>query len=263
MADLEGILADLDTESDVLEGMVADLPSDAWRTPTPAEGWTVAHQIGHLAWTDEVAALAARDAEAFGVLLKDALTRPHAIDDAASEAASAEPPELLQRWRRSRTGLAEALRAVPAGTKLPWFGPPMSAASMATARAMETWAHGQDVADALDLPHEPGPVLQHVAYLGTRTRDFAYLVNDRTPPTAPFRVELSAPDGSTWSFGPTEAAQIVRGPALDFCLLVTRRRHRDDLALEAVGADADEWLDIAQAFAGPPGKGRAPRGRTA
>ena len=49
-----------------------------------------------------------------------------------------------------------------------------------------------------------------------------------------------------------------RGPALDFCLLVTQRRHRDDVAIGVEGRAADEWLDIAQAFAGPPGDGRQP-----
>jgi uncharacterized protein (TIGR03084 family) len=59
-----------------------------------------------------------------------------------------------------------------------------------------------------------------------------------------------------WTWGPDDALQRVTGPAVDFCLLVTQRRHRDDLALVAEGVDADAWLDIAQAFAGPPGEGR-------
>ena len=43
---------------------------------------------------------------------------------------------------------------------------------------------------------------------------------------------------------------------------MTQRRHRDDLDLHATGADADRWLDLAQAFAGPPGAGpRAGRDR--
>jgi hypothetical protein len=50
----------------------------------------------------------------------------------------------------------------------------------------------------------------------------------------------------------------VTGPALDLCLLVTQRRHRSDLALETTGPVAEEWLDVAQAFAGPPGAGREP-----
>ena len=50
----------------------------------------------------------------------------------------------------------------------------------------------------------------------------------------------------------------VTGPAYDFCLLVTQRVHRDDTDLVATGAEADAWLDIAQAFAGPSGQGREP-----
>src|SRR3954465_2374254 len=259
MAELAAILDDLEAESELLEARLRDLPPDAWMLPTSAEGWSIAHQIAHLTWTDVAARLAAVDANGFTDVLKGFLTEGASpVDDAADEGAKQPPDVLLERWRAARRELADALLAVPAGTKLPWFGPPMSAASMATARTMETWAHGQDVVDALGVSRPPGPGLRHVAYLGVRTRDFAYVVNDRTPPSEPFRVELRGPDGETWAFGPEDAAQRVTGPAVDFCLLVTRRRHRDDLAVVAEGADADDWLSIAQAFAGPPGEERPP-----
>jgi uncharacterized protein (TIGR03084 family) len=132
----------------------------------------------------------------------------------------------------------------------------MSASSMATARLMETWAHGLDVADALGVPLRPTERLRHIAWLAVRSRDFAFRVHGRPVPQDPFRVELTAPDGSTWTFGSPEAEQSVTGPALDLCLLATQRRHRGDLALTAVGPEADAWLDVAQAFAGPPGSGR-------
>jgi uncharacterized protein (TIGR03084 family) len=135
----------------------------------------------------------------------------------------------------------------------------MSAASMATARLMETWAHGVDVRDALGRPSPATSRLRAVAHLGVRTRDFAFGVHGQTPPAEAFRVELTGPDGELWTWGPPEAAQRVTGPALDLCLRVTQRRARADLALSAEGADADRRLDLAQAFAGPPGAGRAPR----
>ncbi len=100
--------------------------------------------------------------------------------------------------------------------------------------------------------------LEHIARLGVRTRDFAYSVNEITPPTEEFRVELVAPDGGTWAWGSDDAPQRVIGPAEDFCLLVTQRVHRRDTALRTTGDDAHRWLDIAQAFAGPPGAGREP-----
>jgi uncharacterized protein (TIGR03084 family) len=261
VADLDGILADLASESSALDERVRALPENDWARPTPAAGWTIAHQIAHLSWTDEVALMAATDANAFADVLRQAMVEPDAIDVAAAEGATTPPAELLERWRRSRTALADALRSRPSGEKLPWFGPPMSAASMATARAMETWAHGQDVADALGVEHPPGPALRHVAHIGVRTRDFAYVVRGLDPPTEPFRVELTAPDGDLWTWGPESAAQTVRGSAGDFALLVTQRRHRADVDLTTEGADAEQWLGIAQAFAGPPGEGRPPTAR--
>lgn len=257
MADLTALLADLSAESSSLDDLVAGLDAAGWATPTPAAGWDVARQIGHLAWTDDVALLAATDAAGFQRALEEAIeTIETYVDDAAAARAALPPAELLAGWRAGRTALVEALAAVPEGTKLPWFGPPMSAASMATARLMETWAHGQDVADALRVQRPVTDRIRHVAHIGVRTRDFAFHSNGLTPPAEPFRVELAAPSGDTWTWGPEDAAQRVTGPALDFCLLVTQRRHRDDLALVAVGADADRWLGIAQAFAGPPGGGR-------
>jgi uncharacterized protein (TIGR03084 family) len=258
--DLSAVLADLAAEGGQLDAVVAGLPAEGWAHPTPAAGWTIAHQIAHLAWTDDVALLAVTDPERFQREAAHALTSDGAgyVDQAAADGAVQPVADLLVAWRAGRADLARALAAVPDGTKLVWFGPPMSAMSMATARLMETWAHGQDVTDALGLASTPTARLRHVAHLGARTRDFAYLVNDRPVPAEPFRIELSAPDGEVWAWGPADAAQRVTGPALDFCLLVTQRRHRADLALQAVGADADEWLDIAQAFAGPPGPGRTP-----
>jgi uncharacterized protein (TIGR03084 family) len=263
MIDITGMLADLRAEGDDLDGLVAALPAAAWATATPAEGWTIAHQIAHLAWTDDQAILAAADPGAFEAGLAEALTDPgEFVERGVLEGAAQEPSVLMAGWRSARRRMVDALAVVPAGTRLPWFGPPMSVASMATARLMETWAHGQDVADALGVVRTPTLRLRHVAHIGVRTRDFAFRGRGLTPPAAEFRVALKAPDGQEWTWGPAGADQSVTGPALDLCLLVTRRRNRADLALAAVGADADRWLDIAQAFAGPPGPGRPPSPRS-
>lgn len=257
------VVDDLAAESAEVDAMVAGLDAGQWRTPTPAPGWAVAHQVAHLAWTDEAALLAVGEPDAFADLLRNAAQDPYGyVDAGAEQGAQDEPAALLARWRRSRAELDRHLRELPDGARIAWFGPPMSAASMATARLMETWAHGLDVADALGVDPEPTARLRHVAHLGVRTRGFAYLVRELDPPETPVRVELTGPGGELWTWGPDDADQRVLGPALDFCLLVTQRRHVDDLALVAVGADAEHWLTIAQAFAGPPGAGRAPRAKT-
>jgi len=256
---LDVVLRDLAAEGDRLERIVADLDEAAWRTPTPAAGWDVAAQVAHLAWTDEVAVLAATDKEKWDEVVMLAIGDPDGFAGTAALAgAAADPGEILGRWRAARASLQETLRAFPAGRKLPWFGPPMSPTSMATARFMETWAHSLDVAEALGVPPEPNDRIRHVAHLGVRTRDFAFGVHGLEPPAEEFGVTLVSPSEEVWSWGPADAAQTVTGPAYDFCLLVTRRRHRADTDLVAVGADADRWLDLAQAFAGPPGDGRPP-----
>jgi len=251
------IVEDLIAESAELDARVAGLPPERWTLVTPAPGWTIAHQIGHLLWTDRVALTSITDEPAFGELVADAQARIDTfVDDGAEELAGLPPGALLADWRRTRDELHTALRTVPSGRKLLWFGPPMSAASMATARLMETWAHGLDVADALGVVVAPSHRLKSIAHLGVRTRDFAFSVRGLIPPAEPFRVELQAPGADRWTWGPESAAQRVSGPALDFCYLVTQRRPRAELNLTAVGQDAEKWLSIAQAFAGPPGAGR-------
>ena len=257
MATAGPIVDDLRAESDYLDSLVADLPAVSWKQATPAPGWTIAHQIAHLLWTDRVALLSVNDEAGFTAVLGSAAEDPSGfVDRGAAEIAAIPPAELLADWRSTRQQLHDALLAVPDGRKLPWFGPPMSAASMATARLMETWAHGLDVADALGVEKPATARLRSIAHIGVRTRDFAFAIHNLAVPTEPFRIELAAPDGSTWTWGPEDASQRVTGSAEDFCFLVTQRRPRATLDITAEGDDAQRWLTIAQAFAGPPGPGR-------
>jgi uncharacterized protein (TIGR03084 family) len=268
---LEQVLGDLTAEGDALEAAVAPLDEQGWRTPVPAPGWDIATTVVHLAWTDECAIAAGTDKAAWDALVLQALGNPDGfVDEEAFAGAKAPATEILARWQASRPALVQMLRDFPEGEtaeprgseatdrKLPWYGPPMSPTSMGTARFMETWAHALDVYDALGIAHGPTDRIRHIAHLGVRTRNFAFGVHGLEPPAEEFRVELTAPSGALWAWGPEDAAQSVTGPAYDFCLRVTQRRHRDDLALVATGPDADRWLDIAQAFAGPSGAGREP-----
>jgi uncharacterized protein (TIGR03084 family) len=260
MSDATGLVDDMVAEGEALDAIVAPLAEADWATPTPAPGWTIAHQVGHLAWTDRVALLSATDPDGFAAEVSAAGEDPFGFVDKAAEEEAARPPaELLADWRAGRARLAQALRE-HSGGKLPWFGPPMSVGSMATARLMETWAHGLDVADALGVAPARTARLRSVAHIGVRTRDFAYAVNGLTAPADPFRIELIGPDGELWTWGPDDAAQRVTGSAFDFCELVTQRRAPADLDVVATGPDAEKWLTIAQCFAGPPGEGRAPSG---
>ncbi len=184
-------------------------------------------------------------------------------DIAATEAALTERGRtmsgaaVLGWWRTARAETVDALRTHGPTERVPWITGPMSAMSFATSRLMETWAHGYDVAAGLSIPMVPTVRLRHVAELGVRTRGFAFAVRGLPEPKSDVRVELDAPDGAIWVWG-TSDVDIVRGPARDFCLVVTQRRHPLDTALESTGEAAQAWIAIAQAFAGPPTEQRPP-----
>jgi uncharacterized protein (TIGR03084 family) len=252
---LTELLDDLRAEQADLRAIVQDADLDA---ATPAEGWDVRDAVAHLAGTDVEALKAATRPEQF---LAELPQIAQDVDGFLTAQLAARRglrrEQLLADWQRGFDAMVEAFATVPPGTEVPWYGPPLSPASFATARLMEYWAHGQDVADGLGVRREPTDRLRHICHLGMRTRGFAYANRGLAAPDVPVAVELTAPDGSTWSFG--EGEQRVSGPAEDFCLLVTQRRHRDDLRLAAEGDAADEWLGLAQCFAGPPGPGREPQ----
>jgi len=193
---LDAVLDDLAAEGGRLEALVADRPEADWRRQTPAAGWDVATQVAHLAWTDEAAFAAATDKARWDALVLEAMADPeHAVDRAALTGGLAAPSVILERWRTARLRLAETLRSYPDGQKMPWYGPPMSATSMATARFMETWAHSLDVHEALEVDPEVSDRVRHVAHLGVRTRNFAFSVRGLEPPTEEFRISLTAPSG--------------------------------------------------------------------
>ena len=106
---------------------------------------------------------------------------------------------------------------------------------MVTARLMETCAHGQDIADAVGVSRQPTSRLRHVAHLGIAARGFSLAGRGLPADDTPVRVELTAPDGELWTWGPAGAPDRVTGPALDFCLAVTRRRHLADTRLTVTG----------------------------
>lgn len=258
--DLRDLCADLAAEHAALDAVVADLDDAGWDTPTASDRWAVRDQIGHLAYFDEAATQAIVDPEGFAADLQTALAGDLTEFLASTEVRgrTLPPADLLAWWREARAAVVAVAGPLDPKARLPWYGPSMGARSFITARLMETWAHGQDVVDALGAERPATERLRHIADLGVRTRGFSYAVRGLEPPTEDIRVELTGPGGDRWAWGPeTELSPSgsidwVSGPAEDFCLVVTQRRHVDDTSLNAYGADANEWLTIAQCFAGGP-----------
>ncbi|WP_184837059.1 TIGR03084 family metal-binding protein [Allocatelliglobosispora scoriae] len=259
MTQVPDVISDLTADGDEIDQLVANLDDAEWALETPAVGWTIAHQIAHLAATFRLAGMAAGQPETFRAVTSRMSGDFDANVNAALAEFLAEPkPVLLSRFRAERATAEKALAAVPAGEVVPWLVRPLPGPVLAAAGMMELFGHGQDIADALGVERTRTDRLGHLVGFAVRTWDFGYQARGIATPELELRFEITSPSGTLWEFGPADSTQRISGPAADFCLLVTRRRHRDDLALTAVGAEADRWLDIAQAYRGPAGPGRTP-----
>jgi uncharacterized protein (TIGR03084 family) len=258
MTDLRDIAADLQDEQSALDDVVSGLSEDQWALATPSPGWSVADQIGHLTYFDGTAALAITDPDAF-LASAMALFEGSADLDALTLHRDLSPADLLAAWRENRRNLRDRSMTLEDGTRVVWYGPPMSAKSFLTARLMECWAHGQDVVDAVGAERAATDRLRHIAQLGVITRGWTYANRGIDVPAGDVRLQLTAPGGDGWRFGPDDAGDVISGPALDFCLVVTQRRHIDDTSLVVDGEVARDWMEKAQAFAGAATDGPPPR----
>ena len=257
--DLGTLADDVQAEHDSLANLLTSVPEDAWDVATPAPRWSVRDQISHLAFFDGITRMAVDEPAEFE-RFRDGLADLHSyVNNVSEQCVGRTGAEMLRWWADERRALLEACLNADPSRRVPWFGPSMSLASKMTARLMETWAHGQDVVDALDLKRPLSGRLKHVARIGVLAFPNSFLANGLEVPQIPVRVSLQAPGGQgTWEWGNAAATDSVDGPAEDFCLVVTQRRHVHDTSLNVIGETASAWMGIAQAFAGPPGEGRKP-----
>jgi uncharacterized protein (TIGR03084 family) len=242
-------VGELAAEQADLHARVRDLTPDQWLAPTPARLWDVRDTIGHLADSDEMA--------------YDTITGgPYTLNAVAARAASGDDVtfqgvmrgrkragrEVLAWWDRAAGATREALAGLDPDTRLPW-GIGMKATSLVSARLMETWAHGLDVAAALGVEARDTDRLAHVAWLATRALPYAYSVADRTPPAGELRVELTLPSGNDWAYGPNDAPNRITGPASEYCRVFVQRLDADAAThLVVEGEVATSALDVARAY---------------
>ncbi len=257
--DVKDVRSDLIAEQESLDAMVAALTDEQWALATPSPRWAISDQIGHLAFFDRSAALAITDPTRFAEhrsALLSTFGNDLAVDDATlSEYRALTPADLLTAWRADREALAVAADRLGNSDRVEWYGPSMGSKSFLTARLMEAWAHGQDIADTLQLERVADDRIRHIAQLGVITRGWSYLIRQLPAPDGEVTVNLRAPSGESWTWGDPSGFDSITGNAVDFCLVVTQRRHVDDTALTVTGELARDWMTKAQAFAGNPTTG--------
>jgi uncharacterized protein (TIGR03084 family) len=225
------VLDDLVAEQDHLEGLLAGLDDAAWRSPSGAPGWSIADVVLHLAQTEE-AVVSSVTGDGRARFPAGATS----VDDAVArwvEAERAAPAAVFERWRTARRDAVAALRTADPQEPVPWVATRLKPRTLATTRLAEHWAHGLDVAEPLGLPFPDTDRLRHVAWLGHGSLPYAFALAGEE--AHPVRCELTAPDGSTWTYGPTDAASTIRGAAGAFCRVGAQRLAPERSGLVASG----------------------------
>ncbi|MBN1376112.1 MAG: TIGR03084 family protein [Dehalococcoidia bacterium] len=253
---MKEIVSDLRAEQESLDAFLSTLKDDQWDLPTPSLPWTIKDSVSHIAYIDNVAVATCKgDNSYFELALKVGLTFNEV---GVEKGRSMKPGEVLIWWRKTRELMYDALLNTEPKARLPWFSLPMGARAFATARIMETWAHGMDCYDAMGVKPVFTDRLKHTAYLACQARPFAYQVHGLPIPEVPIRVEITLPSGILWTNGPEGADNYIKGDAAEFCLVAAQRRNLKDTKLKIHGNEAQRFMEVAQTYAGPAGTGRKP-----
>jgi uncharacterized protein (TIGR03084 family) len=257
---------DLRAEGNALHALL-DAHSGGLAAVTPFQGWRVTDVVAHLRFVDRIAELTLtddaeyrREQAQFAAAMAGAAAGETYGRMAAYERDHVEPGDaarLVAAWHGGLNALGDRLDASDPGRVVDWFGRPMKAGRLAAARQMEIWAYGQDAYDAFRVRRRTGDRLRQVADFGVRTMRFSFANRGLEPPAPPY-VRLVSDSGQAWTWNDPHAPTWVEGPAEDFCLVVTQRRHLVDTALRVTGAMARQWMMIAQTIAGPPQDGPPP-----
>lgn len=235
------LLADLVAEHQVLDELVTPLPPEVWAKPSPSPGWTLAHQIHHLD-VSEGAALLALTGHSDQVFAPTGRWPDRPLPN--------DPAEVLDNWRTSRAASLEVMSTLDAKDPVIWGNGPMTCRSFATARLMETWAHGLDCFTTAGVEPVDTDRLRHVAHIGFRALPYAFQSQgvNLPAPLSELRLELVSPSGEGWVYGNGNASQSITGSAAHWCRVATRRMDAADSDLVANGPLAQSVLTVARAY---------------
>ncbi len=256
---MKEIVTDLKAEHKALDQFLSSLNEEQWHLPTPAEGWTIKDSVSHIAYLDELSTSVIRGDISIEEIKAWAKPKPESDRVDTNRGRDMKPSEVFLWWRKVRAVMVEDLMKCDPKSRILWVAAPMAARSFATARLMETWAHGLDCFDAVGVKSEDTDRLRHIAFLAYMARPYAYQVNHLVVPPTPLRLELWLPSGKFWSQGPEDAEDCIRGQASEFCRVAVRRRHWKDTNLVIERNEARRFVEIVQTYAGPPGSGRKAR----
>jgi uncharacterized protein (TIGR03084 family) len=241
-------------ESNKLFNILSSLENTEFETPTLFRGWTINDILRHLHTWNHAVMLSILDEENFQIFIKEGL--PAVLNDEIrmferKQFPDLEGRDLLQFWKENYEKTSEVFSKQDPKARLKWAGPDMSARSSITARLMETWAHSQAVYDLLGVDRQEQDYIKNIVVLGINTFSWSYKVNGLSvPEKVPF-LKLTSPSGEIWQWNDPGNENRIEGLASEFCQTVCQTRNVEDTNLKVTGEIAEQWMSIAQCFAGP------------
>lgn len=250
---MEAVVSALRAQQAELAGYVADLDAEGLLRPSRCRGWTVADVLVHLAQTDEMAvASVTGQLGSFVERTAEGLAPVGSVDEWAAayvDLQRGEPTADRDRWVAGAEAQADAFARCDPDARVEWVAGQMAARTLATTRLTETWIHTVDVAVAFGPRPAPTGRLWHTARLVWRTVPYA-LGQAGLAAAGPVAFDLTAPDGSRWSFGTDDApATTIHGSAAELCEVAGQRASAADTSLVGTGPDAEAVLHLMRTFA--------------
>lgn len=243
-------------ECTALDALLSDLSDADFDRETGFKSWTIGEIVEHLHLFNIAADSSLAGESAFtdfcARILPDMAKGHRALQRAWF--GETKPSETYQAWRDLYPQMCGRFTVANPEARVKWFGPDMSVRSCIIARQMEHWAHAQAIYDVLGVNRENGDRLKNVAHIGVTTYSWSFRVNGLEPPKPKPYTRLTAPSGAIWEWNDKQADNRIDGSAESFCQIVTQCRNFGDadIDLTTTGETAEQWMRIAQCFAGPP-----------
>jgi len=253
---MSGLTTDLRAEAEALYALLGNQPEKSWGIATQFKDWTVWDVMAHLHLSDHMAMTTARSDHDFAALSAELMAyfqKGLGLQEYARDwLGDITGPALLERWYSGFQEMCDQFDAYPSDARLKWFGPDMGVRMFATARQMETWAHGQEIYDLLGIERVNSNRVKNIVVIGVKTFGFAHKNRGLQVPEQEPYIELTSPSGDIWCFGDKDSASRVSGSAVEFAQVVTQTRNVADTSLAVSGKIAQNWMKIVQCFAGAP-----------
>mgnify|MGYP001250263550 FL=1 len=243
-------------ESDALYKLLINADKNSFKLKTQFKSWTINDVLYHLHVWNIAALLSLKNENEFKEFMQNFMEAVKSGNSAREYekilSDNAEGLDLLNLWKETYEKISNEFAKSDPKKRVKWAGPDMSVRSSITARHMETWAHGQEIFDQLGFERIDTDRIKNIVVIGVNTFGWTYINRNLSIPEKMPKLSLLSPSNELWEWNEDNEEDMISGSATEFSQVVTQVRNINDTSLKVSGKIANEWMSIAQCFAGPP-----------